>query len=66
MHKSDWALAAAITPLGYQPTQTFANAIEVAKELCMAWPEIDPRLAVQCYFAPEEHGAELIICESHS
>jgi hypothetical protein len=64
MQERDWVLSAAISSLGYEPTQAFAEAIAVARELFMAWPNLDPNQAVQCFFAPEGNVSELIVCES--
>ena len=63
MQESDWVLAAAIASFSYEPKQTFADAIAVAKELYTVWPNIDPREAIQCFFAPDGNVAESIVCE---
>lgn len=46
MTESDWVLTAAITSLCYKPTQSFADAVVVAKDLYRVWPRIGPREAV--------------------
>jgi hypothetical protein len=63
MQESDWVLTAAIASFSYEPMQTFAEAIAVARELYQVWPNIDPREAVQCFYAPDGNVAESIVCE---
>lgn len=63
MREPDWVLTAAISSFSHEPKQTFAAAITVAKELYLVWPNIDPREAVQCFFAPDGHVTESIVCE---
>ena len=61
MRESDWVLTAAISSLGYEPTQSFADAVAVAKDLYQVWPSMDPHDAVRCYFEPEANVLESIV-----
>lgn len=61
MKDRDWVLNAAIASLGYERTQAFEDAIAVAQDLFLVWPNLDPHEAVQCFFAPDGNVSELIV-----
>ena len=55
MTKAEWAFVAACEMLAHAPASSFGEASEVARELQVAWPSLDARDAVACYFAPFDH-----------
>jgi hypothetical protein len=54
---------AAIASFSLKPIQTFADAIAVARELYLVWPNINPPEAIECFFAPDGNVTESIVCE---
>jgi len=54
MTKAEWLFVAATEILTHAPDLTFGEASEVARQLHDAWPGLEARVAVACYFAPTD------------